>query len=576
MTMQNSKIETILKQFQNQPSRLMDILWACHRDTGYVSESDLACLAAGLDVSVPHIQEVLSFYHFFRQHPAGRHTIYLDNSIVAQHAGQSQIKKTFEQELNIQVGQVTEDGQIGLFETSCIGMSDQSPAALIDFLPVTNLTVERVKQICHDLKAGRPIKSQVANHIRKAGLFINWTSTLPPEKSRAESLDATEIINEIKASGLRGCGGAGFSTGKKWDICKSYQSQTKYVICNADEGEPGTFKDRVLLTELPQRLLEGMTIAGKCIGANEGIIYLRAEYRYLLGGLELALQKFKSSIHPMSFRIQLGAGAYVCGEESALLESLEGKRGEPRIKPPFPVEKGYLGFPTIVNNVETFILAAEIMRTSAATFRLHGTQQSPGVRLLSVSGDVHQPGIYEVPWGISVAEVLALAGAHDPAFIQIGGPSGTCISMAEVDRKISFEDLPTGGSFMVFSKDRDKFEILLNFMNFFVAESCGNCTPCRAGNVILRDLLAKFKSGHAQTQDLEKLKQWSNIVAKTSRCGLGATSPNVLTTSLRYFPDLYQSAIALNQNENYNHFNLAKATTDYDQTIKDFNSEGGQ
>lgn len=576
MIRRKPEIEAILKENQRDPSRLMDILWACHQSTGYVSESDLKYLSVGLGVSIPHIQEVLSFYHFFRHRPSGQCTIYLDNSIIAQHAGMSEVKRAFECELNIKVGQVTEDGQIGLFETSCIGMSDQSPAAIVDFLPMTNLTPERAREICRDIRAGLLVKSVVNNNLRQVGLFIDWSKTAQTKKSRAASLTDIQILNEIKDSGLRGRGGAGFSTGKKWELCRGFPSLTKYVICNADEGEPGTFKDRVLLTEMPETLLEGMSIAGKCIGASEGIIYLRAEYRYLLAPLKLAIQKYQSSIHPMEFRIQLGAGAYVCGEESALLESLEGKRGEPRIKPPFPVEKGYLGCPTVVNNVETFILAAEIMRTSVNKFRSYGTQQSPGVRLLSVSGDVDQPGIYEIPWGISVAEVLSMAGARDPSFIQIGGPSGTCISVDEIDRKISFEDLPTGGSFMVFSQDRDKFEILLNFMNFFVAESCGNCAPCRAGNVILRDLLLKFKLGHAQKEDLDKLNQWSNIISKTSRCGLGATSPNVLTTSLRSFPELYQPALTANQKENFYHFDLARATSDYDQAIKDLSSGSNQ
>ncbi len=574
MIRRESEIESILSKFQNDPSRLMDILWACHEGAGYVSKSDLTQLSAGMGVSVAHIQEVLSFYHFFRQVPSGRRTIYLDNSIIAQHAGMSEIKKAFETELGIKVGGVTEDGQIGLFETSCIGMSDQSPAALIDFLPVTQLTVQRVREICKELKSGLPVQSHVSNYLRSVGLFINWSKSLPQTDSRAVSLSASEILNEIKASGLRGCGGAGFSTGKKWEICKSYESPKKYVICNADEGEPGTFKDRVLLDELPDQLLEGMAIAGKCIGSSEGIIYLRAEYRYLLKSLQVAIQKFRSPIHQMNFRIQLGAGAYVCGEESALLESLEGKRGEPRIKPPFPVEKGYHGYPTIVNNVETFVLAAEVMRKSVDEFRSHGTLKSPGVRLLSVSGDVGLPGIYEVPWGISVADVLLLVQAQDPALIQIGGPSGVCISLDEIDRRISFEDLPTGGSLMVFSQSRDKFEILLNFMNFFVAESCGNCTPCRAGNVILRDLLLKFKLGYAQKEDIDKLKQWSNLVSKTSRCGLGATSPNVLTSSLKAFPDLYQSGI--NQRERHHYFDLSKATAAYDSTIQALRAESAK
>jgi len=574
MNNRKAAIDDVLDMYQRDSMRLLDILWACHEGTGYVSADDLDNLSAGLGVSVPHIEEVLSFYHFFRDAPAGRHTIYLDTSIIAQHAGMAEVRTAFEQELGVRVGEVSRDGLVGLFETSCIGMSDQAPAALIDFVPVTMLTPERVQEICRNLKAGKPVTSKVEDHLRNVGLFIDWSGKRALRTSRAVSLSAEQLLDEIKASGLRGRGGAGFSTGKKWELCRGFQSATKYVVCNADEGEPGTFKDRALLTTIPETILEGMEIAGKCIGATEGIVYLRAEYRYLLEHLNATIARHESTIHPMRFRVQLGAGAYICGEESALLESMEGKRGEPRIKPPFPVEHGYKGCPTVVNNVETFVLAAEIMRKSAREFRRHGTEQSPGVRLLSVAGDVARPGIYEVPWGITVAEVLALAGAEDPSLIQVGGPSGICISVAAAGRTIAFEDLPTGGSFMVFSSARDKFGILLNFMDFFVAESCGNCTPCRAGNVILRDLLRRFQAGQAGNEDLDKLVQWSNLVARTSRCGLGATSPNVMTTSLQAFPDLYRSAIAVKQDVRFHHFDVAAATSDYDQVIKDLSPAG--
>jgi [NiFe] hydrogenase diaphorase moiety large subunit len=574
MSNRKAAIDEVLERYQRDASRLLDILWACQEDTGYVSGQDLQNLAAGLAVSVPHIEEVLSYYHFFRDAPAGRHSIYLDNSIIAQHAGMAAVKNAFENELGIRVGEVSPDGLVGLFETSCIGMSDQAPAALIDLVPVTKLTAARAREICRDLKAGMPISSKIDNHLQNVGLFIDWSGSRPLPASRAASLSAEHILDELKASGLRGRGGAGFPTAKKWELCRSFPSPTKYVVCNADEGEPGTFKDRALLTELPETLLEGMAIAGKCIGANEGIIYLRAEYRYLLAQLNETIAHYSSPVHPMRFRVQLGAGAYVCGEESALLESMEGKRGEPRIKPPFPVEQGYEGCPTVVNNVETFVLAAEIMRKSAAEFRSHGTEQSPGVRLLSVAGDVDRPGIYELPWGVTVAEVLTMVGARDPLLIQVGGPSGICISVADAGRRIAFEDLPTGGSFMVFSGARDKFGILLNFMDFFVAESCGNCTPCRAGNVILRDLLQRFQAGQAGTADLDKLTQWLNIVSRTSRCGLGATSPNVITTSLQAFPDLYRSAIAVDEDARFHHFDLAAATSDYDQVIKGMSSTG--
>jgi [NiFe] hydrogenase diaphorase moiety large subunit len=565
MDKRKAEIHAILRKFKHQSHRLMDIVWACQTANGTISQSDLRILAKGLGVSIPHLLEVISFYHFFRIDSPAKHLIYLDSSIVAHHAGMPRIRAAFERELKIPTGQVSADGLVGLFETPCIGMSDQSPAALVDFVPITRLTEDRVREVCRDLTAGRTMVANVDDHLREVGLFIDWTPKPLEPGSRAARLAPQEIINEIVSSGLRGCGGAGFGTGKKWDVCRGYSSARKYVVCNADEGEPGTFKDRVLLTRLPETLLEGMAVAGKCIGASEGIIYLRAEYRYLLPTISNAIKKFRPSFHRMTFRIQLGAGAYVCGEESALLESLEGKRGEPRIKPPFPVEKGYLGFPTVVNNVETFILAAQILRSGAAKFHAFGTSQSPGVKLLSVSGDVDRPGIYEIPWGTTVSDILQRSGARNPSMIQVGGPSGHCISIADGKRTISFEDLPTGGSFMVFGDERDKFEILTNYMDFFVAEPCGNCTPCRAGNVILRDLLRKFRDSHARHEDLARITQWAQIVAKGSRCGLGASSPNVLTSSLQAFPDLYRDAIPAGSSDKFRHFDLARATADYDK-----------
>ncbi len=581
------ELKAIVQKFAADRRRLIDILWAAHEHRGFVSTDDAAAIAQELGISTGHVAEVVSFYHFFHDRPVGRHTIYLDTSIIAEHAGQGAVREALCRELGVKVGEVSADGLFGLLETSCIGMSDHAPAALVDGLPVPFLTPERAVAMVAWLRAGRPLKDWLAglargdgqntalglpisNHLRNVGPFLFGPEENDPPVV-AQTATADEIIDTVTRSGLRGRGGAGFSTGKKWDLCRKIPAATRYVVCNADEGEPGTFKDRVLLTETADLLFEGMALAGKAIGATEGFLYLRAEYRYLLEHLETRRREFeaRAPLGPFSIRIQLGAGAYICGEESALLESMEGKRGEPRIKPPFPVESGYLGCPTVVNNVETLILAALIVRRGSDAFRRWGTERSPGVRLLSVSGDVEFPGIYEIPWGTSLGEVLDRCGAREPHLVQVGGPSGEVVRADAVERVFSYEDLSTGGSLMVFSRDRDRFEILENFSTFFVNESCGNCAPCRAGNVVLRDLLKRFKNGHARAEDLPKLDQWARIVSQTSRCGLGMTSPRVLTTSRKAFPELYADAIDQKKSPLFYDFDVAAATAEYDRRVEE-------
>lgn len=571
--MSHLALRKIVQHFQKDRGRLLDILWEAQKLRGFLDSSDLSVLADELACAVADIEEVQSFYHFLKSKASGRHQIYLDTSIISQFAGLSEIRQAFETALGIKVGEVSADGEFGLFETSCIGMSDQAPAALIDLIPFPNLQIQEIPHILERLKKGEnatDVAKPVQSHLQKMGPFFDPAKNYPSAEANFLKHSAQEIISLVKSSGLRGRGGAGFTTGAKWEACAKFSATKKFVICNADEGEPGTFKDRILLTHFCQSVLEGMLIAAKAVAATEAILYLRAEYTYLAGHIENEFQNISGSkmAEGIQLSLRLGAGAYVCGEESALLESLEGKRGEPRLRPPFPVEKGYLGFPTVVNNVESFAMAARILTEGAESFFALGTAQSKGTRLLSISGDIARPGIYEVPWGITIQEILELSGAITPAILQVGGPSGTCISAADTQRKIAFEDLATGGSLMVFSKERDLFAILDNFMEFFVRESCGNCTPCRAGNVFLRQLLQKFLAGEARPEDLERIRDWSAIVSRTSRCGLGVSSPNVLTTSLKAFPLEFQKRMAKNADPQFQNFDLAKATRDYEDLMK--------
>lgn len=362
---------------------------------------------------------------------------------------------------------------------------------------------------------------------------------------KAFKLSPPDIVMEIRDAGLKGRGGAGFPTGTKWLLALSAVADKKFVICNADEGEPGTFKDRVLLDEYTNLVIDGMIIGGYAIQAIEGIIYLRAEYKYLLHKLERFLDEKREnnqlgknilgSGFNFDITIRLGSGAYVCGEETALIESLEGHRGEARNRPPFPVNTGFMGYPTIVNNVETFASAAIIISKGADWFREIGISKSYGTKLVSISGDCKKPGVYEVPFGISINDLLKMVQADEAKAVQVGGASGLCIPESQFDRRISFEDLSTGGSVMIFNKSRDMLHILKNFMEFFVEESCGQCTPCRIGNKKLLEGVELIEKGKCSYTYLNELIELGKSMQLASKCGLGQSSPNPFISILTNF-----------------------------------------
>lgn len=356
-----------------------------------------------------------------------------------------------------------------------------------------------------------------------------------------------DILFAIKDSRLKGRGGAGFPVSTKWMISAAANAEKKFIVCNADEGEPGTFKDRVLLMEFPELVFEGMIIAGYTVGAKEGIVYLRAEYSYMLKFLEDYLAEMRllnllgkdicGKEFDFDISIRLGSGAYVCGEETALIESLEGHRGEPRNRPPFPVNTGYLGFPTVVNNVETLAAVPHIINKGSEWYQKHGTDKSTGSKLFSVSGDCKYPGVYELPWGTTLNEIIKITGAENTKAIQVGGASGICLPASEFGRKLSYEDIATGGSIMIFNKDRKMIEILKNFMEFFVEESCGQCTPCRIGNVKLLEGVEMIERNDYTIEYIEKLKELGRTMQVASKCGLGQTSPNPFISILDNFKD---------------------------------------
>ena len=388
------------------------------------------------------------------------------------------------------------------------------------------------------------MKALVENNIRQPGEVLLGPVPEDAGLRAAAGLDPSAIIDAVEASGLRGCGGAGFTTGRKWRFAASAPSDRRFVICNADEGEPGTFKDRVLLTERADLVFEGMTIAARAIEAREGILYLRGEYRYLQDHLHGVLEARRArGVLGADFdiRIQMGAGGLHLRREGALISSCEGLPGEPKTRPPFPVTRGYLGYPTVVNNVETFAHVARILDRGAAWFNAIGTEKSHGTKLFSISGDCARPGVFELPYGLTLRELLSLAGGEAAAAVQVGGPSGTMVGRDSFDRRLTFDDLATGGAVIVFSARRNILEIVDYYMSFFVHESCGYCTPCRVGNVFLKKAIEKFRKGQANDDDIAYLRDLSATIIETSRCGLGMTSPNPVLTSLQNFPLVYSA-----------------------------------
>ena len=567
----SAAIKEICQAFNNDRTRMMDVVVAIQKRFGCVSSQALDLIAQELSVHRVEVESVVSFYAFLSQQPKGKVVVRLCNDIIDRLVGADRVAEALSDELGIAFGETTADGKISLERTACIGMCDQAPAVLVNDVVVTNLSRDKVRDLACELKqhldparlvtklgdgnnAHPLVQSMVENNIRQRGEII-FADLEPGEAlKRALVMSPAEVIRDIKTSRLRGRGGAGFPTGLKWEFTRAAAGDRKYILCNADEGEPGTFKDRVILTECPDLLFEGMTIAGYAIGSDTGILYLRAEYAYLRAFLEDVLARRRKSgllgNNPcdkkgfnFDIRIQMGAGAYICGEETALISSCEGLRGDPKTRPPFPAQEGFLSSPTVVNNVETFCCVSRILDRGPGWFAQFGSPDSTGTKLLSVSGDCKRPGVYELPFGTVLGELLQSVGAKDAQAVQIGGPSGQMVGPKDFSRAICYDDLPTGGSIMIFGPDRDVLEIAAAFMDFFVEENCGFCTPCRIGNVLLRDGLRKILRGKGEAADLDYLQELGDTIRVTSRCGLGQTSARPVLTTLGNFRSEYEKRL---------------------------------
>jgi [NiFe] hydrogenase diaphorase moiety large subunit len=575
------RVEEALARWAPRPDHLVQVLREVQEGIGWLPPEALELIAGRLGLTLAIVRGVAGFYAFLHTEPVGAYRVLFSDNITDRMQGSEALMDDFCTQLWVEPGKASEDGLVSVARTSCTGLCDQGPGLLVNGHAIPAASPARLTQLRELILARRPLEEwprdlfEIQDNVRRRDVLLD-TVFRPGEAIRAalergaaverelaanerswregipqESVGPEAMLREIERSGLRGRGGAGFTTAAKWAACRAAPDETRYVVCNADEGEPGTFKDRVLLASHADLLFDGMTVAAWCVGAQHGLVYLRGEYRYLLEPLERALARRRAAGllgrnllgrrgFDFDIRIHVGAGSYVCGEESALLESLEGKRGIPRNRPPYPVTHGYQGHPTVVNNVETLCAAALVALQGGDGYSAIGTPRSRGTKILSVAGDCAHPGLYEYPFGVTVREVLADCGASNTLAVQISGPSGHCIDASEFERRIAFEDLPTAGAFTVFDYSRDMFEVARNYIEFFAHESCGFCTPCRVGTSMLKGIMTKIHHGRGSLHELQEMSRLNPVLQMSAHCGLGHTACNPVLDTLKRFRPAYE------------------------------------
>ncbi|MDT7834377.1 NADH-ubiquinone oxidoreductase-F iron-sulfur binding region domain-containing protein [Aquabacterium sp. OR-4] len=544
-----------------EPGQLLQRLVALQAQRGWLPPAALEALAVEMALPLAELRGVAGFYRFLHLAPVGRLRLLFSDHVSDRHQGAPALMARLCARLGVAPGQVRADGALSIDRCSCIGLADQGPSLLVNHGQViTRLDAARIDALAQAIEAGLPPAAwpaewqQVDEPVRRADVLLGAADAPGAALAAALAQPGSALIEALASARLLGRGGAGYPVADKWRACAAQPVTERVVVCNADEGEPGTFKDRTLLRLQPDALIEGMTLAAWALGARHGLIYLRGEYRWLLPGLQQVLARRRAAGllgaaiagrpgFDFDIAIHLGAGAYVCGEESALLESLEGRRGVPRIRPPYPSSHGWRGLPTVVNNVETFCCVAQIALRGAARWAAIGTARATGTKIHSVSGDCARPGLYEYPLGTPVARILADCGAVDAQAVQVGGPSGHCVPARDFGRRIAQEDLPSAGAFTVFGPGRDLFEVARHAADFFAHESCGFCTPCRVGTTLMARRFDKIAAGSGSRHDLDALRSLTELLGSSSHCGLGASAGRMLHDTLRHHRPAYEQRL---------------------------------
>ena len=555
------------QQESRDRSRLLPALIEAQRLYGCLEPPVLTAISQALRVPEAEIHGVVSFYTLLYDRPTGRTMIRVCTSPRCAQAGGETVLREMCEHLKVRPGQPTPDGSFEIEEVPCLCLCDHAPAALHGEVPVGNLRrvtvaewLARPEEIGLGAIRGAPRRLTARcgdGHPSDVNAYVAHRGYEGLQRALG-NLTPQDVIDEIDASGLDGRGGAAFPTGRKWALAASGDASQRYVVCNGDESEPGTFKDRVLLEGDPLAVLEGMTLAGYAIGASRGHLYVRGEYpraqRILRQAIEAAREAGYLGSHLLgssfSFEVELrsGAGAYICGEETALLESIEGKRGLPRLKPPYPVTHGLFGMPTAINNVETLCMAAWIVGNGVESFRSVGTTESPGTKLFCLSGDIVLPGTYEVPFGTTLEGLLKLAGgvAGPLQAILLGGAAGAFAGPEALDLPLthaSFRQagLPLGsGVIMVMNESRDLRRTCRHLARFFAHESCGKCLPCQLGTQRQLEIIGRLAEGHLRPEDLDALDDVVFTMTETSICGLGVTAGSAIQSARRRWPAAFQ------------------------------------
>jgi NADH-quinone oxidoreductase subunit F len=536
---------------------------------GWLPEAVAAEVGRALGVPLADVHGVIDFYDMFSREPTGRTVLRVCASPVCALAAGGGVAEALCRHLHLEAGEVSADGAFSVEQAPCLGLCDHAPALLAGEAAVGHVAPEAAPQICagrHD----RPV-TFVGGDIRT--LTGNCGTGTPTPLSayrngggyagleKALALPPGEVIAAIKAAGLVGRGGAAFPTGIKWEGAAQAPGEPKYIVCNAEESEPGTFKDRVLMEEDPHRTLEGMIIAAHAVGARHGYIYIRGEYPYASKVMHQALEEARragllgpgilGSRLEFDIEMRLGAGAYICGEETALLESIEGKRGFPRIKPPFPTTAGLFGKPTVINNVETFCNVPLVLAEGVARYREMGTERSPGPKLFCVSGHIERPGLYEVPFGVTLRHLLFdLAGGLKQGralkAVLLGGAAGAFATEKDLDVILSFESLGAAGlslgsgAVMVFDDSSDLRQVLEGVGEFFSHESCGKCYPCQLGSRRQSEILARAAARAPLSGDRQRLLDLGATMIDASLCGLGQTAPTAVLSAMKLWPEFFE------------------------------------
>jgi NADH-quinone oxidoreductase subunit F len=550
---------------------LLPALHAAQALYGYLPEPVAAEVARALGVPLSEVFGVIDFYAMFYREPVGRTMVRICTDPACALAGGEQLLATAAAHGGAAPGEVTSDGLFTVERVPCLGLCEHAPAALVGASPRGPVSIEAVAGL-FDISGAEP-HSLLGGDLRLLTALCGQgrPATLAEYEAaggyvglrKALALGAEAVMAEVQAAGLVGRGGAAFPTAVKWQGARRAPGEPKYAVCNADESEPGTFKDRVLLEEDPHRTLEGLIVEAFAIGAHQAYVYIRGEYPRAFAATQAAVDEARragylgpnilGSGFALEVELRLGAGAYICGEETALFESIEGRRGFPRVKPPFPTTYGLFGKPTAINNVETLCNIPLILSQGAAAYRQIGTEKSPGPKLFCLSGDVARPGLYEVPFGVTLRHLLVdLAGGlrsgHRLQAVLFGGAAGAFATEQDLDVKLTFEDLraaglPLGsGVIMVFDETRDLRQVLAGLAHFFADESCGKCYPCQIGTQRQHEILARAAAGRPQRGDAARLSDVGWTMTEASLCGLGQTAASAVLSAMKHWPELFTVA----------------------------------